>query len=484
MVTARVAAELDNDDTLIDVTGRVLDIRGRYGRRRGIEDFSAGSIRVRIVADGFLAPAGASGADHTAELAVGGVCEVWLRAGPASDERLAFGGRVESIDWRPSPAALTTATLVVVDGMSRLARAEVAVDLTAETTGARVGRILDAAGWPSTDSTTTARDIDTGTISCVADTEQATGSALSLLRRVAHTEGGRLAVAHGHRNGALRFAQRGPAGAGRATVTDMPAVASDLTFAVSPVLEQDLSLLVTGVEFTDGEGEVYTLSQSDIAARFGERTLTRSLYSDDDDTEGLATWYMSVYGQPLAYLRRIALALHLESALAADHALAVTVGDGVSVSYTTSDGDRITSYSVVDGVELRIRPLDMAAGEVAVDAVWSMHPPEEAVWWHVGETGFGELGTRTRLGPVASDHDRPALPGGRVRWESEQLVTAAAFGQGIGSQIVVRYDDAADRHDDRMPIDGQLSLLADTLTLWRCAHQSGLTLIAAPTTTT
>ena len=29
MVTARVAAELDNDDTLIDVTGRVLDIRGR-----------------------------------------------------------------------------------------------------------------------------------------------------------------------------------------------------------------------------------------------------------------------------------------------------------------------------------------------------------------------------------------------------------------------------------------------------------------------
>ena len=484
MVTARVVTELDNDGTLTDITGRVLDIRGRYGRRRGIDDYSAGSVRVLIDSSGFLAPAGAD-ADHNAELAVGGVCEVWLRAGPASGERLAFGGRIESFDWRPSPSRITTATLVVVDGLARLARAHIAADLPAENTGARVTRFLDAAGYPDTDTTTTARDIDDGTISCVADTEQATGAALSLLQRVAHTEGGRLAVAHGHRNGALRFAQRGPAGAARATITDTPTVASDLAFAEPPLLEQDLSLLVTGVEFTDGTGTVHTLSQSETADRFGERTLARSLYSDADDTENLAAWWLSVYGQPLAHLRRIALALHLESPLAADDALSVTVGDGVSISYAAPDGDRLTSYAVVDGVDLRIQPLDMPAGEVAVDAVWSMHPPEAAVWWHVGQTGFGELGTRTRLGPVASDLDCPAVPGGRIRWETDQLVTAAEFGQGISAQTVARYDDAAARHDnDLMPIDGQLSLLADTLTLRRYEHQSGWTLIAAPTTTT
>ena len=88
-----------------------------------------------------------------------------------------FNGYIESYprSWTPGPAGVAYVELHAVDAFKVLALANVNTTRPAESSGTRVGAILDAIGWPAAD-----RAIDTGisTVQAVTYTDERALTAL------------------------------------------------------------------------------------------------------------------------------------------------------------------------------------------------------------------------------------------------------------------------------------------------------------------
>ena len=462
-VAAEVLIDLAGSGTLIDVSDRITRVRGRYGRQSGLADYGAGSATVNLdTPDNYLTPGGGT---YDANTVVGRLTRI--RATADGQTVTLFAGRIETPGWQPTGIKYAKAKLQIVDHLIRLARASVDLPNTpAELTGARVGRILDAAGL--TVAAGFARDLDAGTVQCAAGDYD--GNALTLIRRVGHTEAGRFVVVHGDTDGGvLRFIQRGVSPASVLTVTDTPDSSEQITFDGDPLTESDPELLVTAVNFTDASGTKHTLENAQAIDRYGRRELSRTVLSNAADTAALATWWLSIYGVPRLRVVEIRVAVHLESPAAAAAALAVTVGTAINVELTPPGTNlRIAAVYQVDGVGF-----DMyRRGDVTVCNVrWAMLPPEVATFWVLGES---LLGTETVLAP-ADNQDQANTPGGRRRWADgadDGTVTAPTFGAMVTTQVSAVYATRQTRDTASVadtPKDGQWCVVTDEGAeyLWR-----------------
>ena len=220
---------------------------------------------------------------------------VWVIASYAGVAYPLFWGVTTAItpDYGASPAV----TFSCADALEALGRAAVGVigaSYDADTTGTRVGRVLDAAGWP-----TASRALDAGYSTCQATTFG--DKALPLLQTVVDTELGRL---YQDTSGNIVFYDRlrvyfaARSTSVQATLSD---VGTDVDMTdVSFV--KDAALLFNEARITRDGGTEQVFSDAASVAAYGTRTFPGSvgtLLRSDAAALSLCSWIVGKYKTPM-----------------------------------------------------------------------------------------------------------------------------------------------------------------------------------------
>jgi hypothetical protein len=260
-----------------------------------------------------------------------------------------------------------------------------AVAWSGETSGARVGRILDAAGWASAD-----RNIDTG----VATLQGADlgGNALAALQKVEETEQGRLFVTG---DGKVRFIARdkllqAPYTTSQATFGDSGAELEyeDLTY------RYDDSLIFNEAVVSRADGTAQTVKDATSQTRYLRRTrvVDGLLHVSDATSVDLANWIVAHYKDPL--LRVTDLTLHPTAGNETTHfpqVLGRELAERVTVRRKPQNlGTVIDQAVAIEGIEHSVSAVDWVTR-------WNLSPAETETYWILGVAGASELGETSRL---------------------------------------------------------------------------------------
>jgi hypothetical protein len=250
-------------------------------------------------------------------------------------------------------------------------------------TGARVGRILDVAGWPAAD-----RNIDTGVSILQATTLG--GSVLSALQQIEDTEQGALFAAG---NGTVRFVGRDTliGGTNHATFGDS---GSELEYA-DIAYSYDDQLIWNEVQVTRERGVTQVVGDTTSQTRYLRRTkvFDGMLYSTDTEARGLAQWWITHYKDPI--LR--ATNMRLEPAASNEtthypHVLGRELLDRVTVRRRPQNlGAAIDQETLIEGITHNVTAQEWVT-------TWNLSPAETQVYWLAGVAGRGEAGVNTRAG--------------------------------------------------------------------------------------
>lgn len=176
-----------------------------------------------------------------------------------------------------------------------------------DNTATRIGRILDAVGWPAAD-----RSIDTGNQTLGAVSSFMGNNALSELQKVEEAEGGALWMTP---DGKVRFRRRRAIYEDtrsvnrQAAITDTPSAATDVPSAGDPEPAWDRALVINESRVArDGASASEQVATTPTRSRYGLRTRSRTLnLPDDNEARRRAEWDVNIYGD--AHLRIDAVAV-------------------------------------------------------------------------------------------------------------------------------------------------------------------------------
>ena len=256
-----------------------------------------------------------------------------------------------------------------------------------DTSGARVGRILNAGGWPAAD-----RNIDTGmAVLQAADTASAT--LLSALQKVEQTEGGALFVTAA---GLVRFIGhdsllKSPYTTPQATFGD---TGTDLEYG-DLTYEYDDVLIFNEVRVTRTGGVTQIVADTTSQTHYLRRTKTLDGLLNQSDSSSLdrANWELTHYSSPI--LRVTGLRLEPAANNDATHypqVLGRELLDRVTVKRTPQNlGSTIQQDVLIQGISHTVTAMEWVTD-------WNLSPAETQVYWILGTAGFSELGQTTRLG--------------------------------------------------------------------------------------
>jgi len=231
--------------------------------------------------------------------------------------------------------------------------------------GARINRLLDAAGIPTAD-----RNIDTGT--AVLQGADVGGTLLSMLQAVERTEQGRLFVTG---DGKLRFI-------GRAALIQAPYTTSQATFGDSGAeleygdlqYRYDDQSIVNEVTVSRANGVAQTASDPTSKTRYLRRTMVVDglLHSSDDTSLDLANYLLAHYKDPLLRATQLKLepdagneTTHYPQVLGRELAQRVTV-----LRRPQSVGAAISQESLIESVAHRI------SRGVHWETTWDLSPAD------------------------------------------------------------------------------------------------------------
>jgi hypothetical protein len=264
--------------------------------------------------------------------------------------------------------------------------AAVATPWNGDTSGTRVGRILDAAGWPSAD-----RSIDSGL--AVLQSASLAQAALEALQKVEQTEQGALFVTAG---GLVRFIARDsqlkpPYAVPQATFGD---AGTELEFGDLTYLYDD-SLIYNEVNVSRSGGTVATARDTTSQARYlrRSRTIDGLLYQSDSTSLDLANFVLAHYKDPI--LRVTGMRLEPAAGNADTHfpqVLGRELMDRVTALRRPQNlGAAITQDTLIEGITHTITAMEWVTS-------WNLSPAEAQVYWIAGVAGFSEAGVTTRAG--------------------------------------------------------------------------------------
>lgn len=253
-------------------------------------------------------------------------------------------------------------------------------------TGIRIGRILDAAGWPAAD-----RNIDAGT--STLQSADLGSNALAALQEVAQTEFGALFVTAA---GLVRFVGRdsllkAPYTTSQATFGD---TGSDLEFG-DLAFEYDDKLIYNEAQVSRANGTVQTVSDTTSQTRYLRRTkvVDGLLHQDDSTSRDAANWLVNHYKDPI--LRITEMRLEPSAGNETTHfpqVLARELLDRVTVKRTPQNlGATISQDAQIQGITHTVTAMQWVTQ-------WNLSPAETQPYWILGTAGFSELGQTTRLG--------------------------------------------------------------------------------------
>lgn len=267
-----------------------------------------------------------------------------------------FRGYVE--DWPPVWPEFNQGQVDVrlTDALTWAALQDADVDLPAQTAGARIGALLDLAGWPAD-----RRDLDTGLVT-LEPFEQDGANLLRVMIDSADAEDGLLYVDPAgdvvfrdrHRDlDATPSLTLGPSGVKVASV--------DPRFGAGTVFN------IGRVELADGDA--YEIVDDASVAAYGPHTyIVRDVTLPPAEAEALAQWAVVRWAEPLLNLDRVQVHGHTDEGAPLPDLLAARLGDLAAFGHTPPGGGTVSMTGRLTNVTHRF---DKGSVETSVDlASW------------------------------------------------------------------------------------------------------------------
>jgi hypothetical protein len=330
----------------VEIQSKVTSAHIRRGRTRVLDKFEAGTAVITVVdTDGSLDPANGS-------YTIVPNRQLRLSATYAGVERYLFSGFIDSWSYRYEPgttAAFLTITAVDAFRLLNLADFTTLSGASAgDSTGERVGQILDAVSWPSSQ-----REVDTGDTTVQADAGT-TRSALSVLQVLADTELGGFWITT---QGDAKFLSRS------STVKALDTAATVFDDDGTDIAYQgvrfqvDDTLLANRVSVTAAGGSAQVVSDAASITEYFERDLTRTGLLMDSSADALSQARAILAARKDAGLRIESLTLDGTEDNAARVAAILDLDffAPITVNRTTAAG-RITKTLTVQGIQHTMSP--------------------------------------------------------------------------------------------------------------------------------
>lgn len=252
-----------------------------------------------------------------------------------------------------------------------------------DTTGDRIGHLLDVMPWPAAD-----RNIDSGT--SVLQEAQLGGSILAALQKVEETEQGALFIA---KDGAVRFIGRDQLASGTSYATfgddGSELEYTDLTYVY------DDQLIFNEVQVTREGGITQVVGDPTSQTRYLRRTkvFDGMLYQTDVEARGLGDWWINHYKDPL--LRATDMKLEPSAGNEATHfpqVLGRELMDRVTVRRRPQNlGAAIDQEALIEGISHSVTATEWVT-------TWNLSPAETQIYWLAEIAGHGEAGVTTYAG--------------------------------------------------------------------------------------
>ena len=463
---------------------RVNWAKGKYGRKLGSTQFTAGDAQVSLSNyDDLINPAGGGVISQDAleqssvSVGIGGYT--------------LFSGRVRNVQVLAGERR-TDVLIEAHDTLSEFAGGQT-VDLgnrPLEPAGNRINALLDAAGWGSSGAY---RQIDEGTAYCEPiNAGQPTGREgrlLDLLQQVADTEHGRLGVAHGrpmkgriYNRGLFFFHGRTPPPDPWVHIDNLSetlpvdGLRSDGPVEVIP---GDKTELINRVRFLTPSGVEIVEADPESIRLYGEQDYAprQPILSSAWDARALARWLLTTYSTPRPAVRKVKLAAYHYPPEVCRRAYRLSTDKVVRITTRQPRSDIVeTTLQRVDRVQFHLRAGDNPHGAV-VDLTLDLQSPIPSAFWRYGVAGASELAETTVFAPTEPGEadlrvDAPPEP---YTWHNGQLISANRWNASMVNTLIGIYPTAQARQDNRPaprlvagryhPPDGQVSVIAGDLAL-------------------
>lgn len=303
--------------------------------------------------------------------------------------------------WRPP--GYTEVELELRDASSLLALADLPADTyPAELAGARVGRVLDAVGFPAAD-----RVLDVGVATIVGATIAADSGtkALSHIQDVADSDLGYVfldgqgrAVFHDrhHRyDAASDYTALATFGDGGGAELQWDEVEPDY----------DVERILNDWRVTPSGGSALTIQDATSIAAYGPRTQTRApLVASVADCQAMGEYLLATTKDPVLRFDRLVIRpTHVADGTLRDslfaQALGRELGDRITVKVRPPGGAYTISQDVwIEGISHDVK------GSTDWTTTFLLSPVDPTLasgagYWILGDSTYGVLGTSTRLAP-------------------------------------------------------------------------------------
>ena len=293
-----------------------------------------------------------------------------------------FEGFIEG--WRPVWPGQTDSVVQVpiVDGFKLLSQARTSAAYTEETSGSRIGNLLDAAGWPAS-----TRDLDTGQSDVQAYTES-DRTVLSAIKEAATTEDGVFLIAP---DGTATFRDRNSRILNLTSEVTFGDGAGELPY-YDLVPSFDDERVWNDISVTPAGLTVQRASDSASESSYGLRSLSLStLHTSELVAADFAGWLVTRYAQPTLRVDTIVLLGHADDEVLGQ-VLTRTPGDRVTIKRRPpGGGDPIVLEVFIESVTHNVTAAEWVT-------TWGLSAASSQTFWLLGEAGFSEIGETTTLG--------------------------------------------------------------------------------------
>jgi hypothetical protein len=387
----------------IDISSRVKNVDIAYGRQRLFDEYGAGSCVISINnRDNYLTP-GHSDSTYGNTQLIGREVRVSAAVTGGSDSYSSylFRGFISDVDYLPDVNHQSATTVIkAVDGFQKLAKARFNnQSFSAEKTSVRTTNVLDLAGYPD-ESNPNDRTIATGDIDCLSQSG-VSSTALSYLQTVAKTENGKFLINHAGTPASTNFGgvatfiakNQTPLSSGL-TVSDANTLSSGSIQAEQIEMEYGSELLFNAYAMTPASGSVQTGSNATSVAKYGTRTIERTLLSSTTDAENIGIYYIGLHDEPTLRVSKVVLKADMAETADAEKILHLNVHSSLNVSVLpVGSSTTLTGEMIVEGVQISITPRDMASNQSAISYTLSTSNADATAYWIMGDSSLSVLPT-------------------------------------------------------------------------------------------